>query len=73
MITRNAPPEARTAALLRDRVSRVFRELPGALAGEEEAVHQVRVTGRRLRVALPLLAPGDAADGCGGHSRCCGS
>jgi CHAD domain-containing protein len=37
-------------------VKRVFRELPGALAGQKEAVHQVRVAGRRLRVALPLLA-----------------
>lgn len=43
------------AALLQERVSRVFRELPGAVAGEEEAVHQVRVAGRRLRVSLPLL------------------
>jgi CHAD domain-containing protein len=48
--------EKRTATLLRDRVKRVFRELPGALAGEEEPVHQVRVAGRRLRVSLPLLA-----------------
>jgi len=37
-------------------VKRVFRELPGAVAGQEEPVHQVRVAGRRLRVALPLLA-----------------
>jgi CHAD domain-containing protein len=37
-------------------VRRVFRELPGALAGQEEAVHQIRVAGRRLRAALPLLA-----------------
>lgn len=44
------------AALFRERVRRVFREFPGALAGEEEPVHQVRVAGRRLRVALPLLA-----------------
>ena len=36
-------------------MKRVFRELPGALAGHEEPVHQVRVAGRRLRVALPLL------------------
>jgi len=53
---------SRTATLLADRVRRVFRELPGAMAGEETAVHQVRVAGRRLRVALPLLA-------CRGHSR----
>jgi CHAD domain-containing protein len=37
-------------------VKRVFRELPGALAGQEEPIHQVRVAGRRLRVSLPLLA-----------------
>ena len=37
-------------------MTRVFRELPGAVAGHDEAVHQVRVAGRRLRVALPLLA-----------------
>lgn len=54
--TRNTAPESRTAALLRDRVRRVFRELPGALGGEEQAVHQVRIAGRRLRVALPLLS-----------------
>jgi CHAD domain-containing protein len=35
----------------------VFKHLPKALAGHEEAVHQMRVAGRRLRVALPLLAP----------------
>jgi CHAD domain-containing protein len=49
-------PDLRAALLLEDRVKRVFRELPGAVAGQEEPVHQVRVAGRRLRVALPLLA-----------------
>ena len=49
-------PGADSAALFRERVRRVFREFPGALAGKEEPVHQVRVAGRRLRVALPLLA-----------------
>jgi CHAD domain-containing protein len=49
-------PDARASRLLEDRVSRVFRELPGAVAGHEEPVHLVRVAGRRLRVALPLLA-----------------
>lgn len=44
-------------------MSRVFRELPGAVAGHDEAVHQSRVAGRRLRVALPLLArKGDGRD-----------
>ncbi len=51
-----AHPDLRAALLLEDRVKRVFRELPGAVAGHEEPVHQVRVAGRRLRVALPLLA-----------------
>jgi CHAD domain-containing protein len=37
-------------------VKTVFRHLRGALSGDEESVHQVRVAGRRLRVALPLLA-----------------
>jgi CHAD domain-containing protein len=49
-------PDDRASLLLQDRVKRVFRELPGAVAGQEEPVHQVRVAGRRLRVALPLLA-----------------
>jgi CHAD domain-containing protein len=49
------PPD-RAGVLLQDRVKRVFRELPGAVAGQEKAVHQVRVAGRRLRVSLPLLA-----------------
>jgi CHAD domain-containing protein len=42
--------------LLRGRVRDVFRHLPKGLAGDEEAIHQMRVAGRRLRVALPLLA-----------------
>jgi CHAD domain-containing protein len=50
------PLDDRASLLLQDRVKRVFRELPGAVAGQEEPVHQVRVAGRRLRVALPLLA-----------------
>ncbi len=55
-MTSDLPPEKRSAALLQERVRRVFQELPGALAGGEEPVHQLRVTTRRLRVALPLLA-----------------
>jgi len=45
-----------TTKLLAERVRAFFRYLPVALAGDEEAVHQMRVTGRRLRVALPVLA-----------------
>ena len=46
----------RTTPLLRERIRSVFLHLPKALAGDEEAIHQMRVSGRRLRVALPLLA-----------------
>jgi CHAD domain-containing protein len=55
-VTPPGSPDERASLLLEDRVTRVFRELPGAVAGQEEPVHQVRVAGRRLRVALPLLA-----------------
>lgn len=50
-----AMPE-RAAGLLEERVDKLLLELPGALAGDEEAVHQMRVAARRLRAALPLLA-----------------
>jgi CHAD domain-containing protein len=46
----------RTTPLLRQRIRAVFQHLPKGLAGDEEAIHQMRVSGRRLRVALPLLA-----------------
>jgi CHAD domain-containing protein len=45
-----------TTRLLKQRIGRLHRELPQALAGEEEPVHQMRVAARRLRVGLPLLA-----------------
>ena len=41
--------------LLKRKVSTLFRHFPAALTGDEEAIHQLRVSGRRLRVALPLL------------------
>lgn len=44
------------ADLLRERVRTVFKHVPKALAGHVEAIHQLRVSGRRLRVTLPLLA-----------------
>ena len=46
----------RSSPLLRHRIRAVFKHLPKGLAGDEEAIHQMRVAGRRLRVALPLLA-----------------
>jgi CHAD domain-containing protein len=51
------PPTAdRVTPLLEQRIKALFRRLPKALAGSEEDLHQMRVAGRRLRVALPLLA-----------------
>lgn len=46
----------KTSSLLKNRIRLVFRHLPKGLGGDEESVHQVRVAGRRLRVALPVLA-----------------
>ena len=46
----------RVTPLLRQRIRAVFKQVPKALAGDEEPIHQMRVAGRRLRVALPLLA-----------------
>jgi CHAD domain-containing protein len=51
-----SPNADRTTPLLRSRIRDVFRHLPKALGGDEEAIHQMRVAGRRLRVALPHLA-----------------
>jgi CHAD domain-containing protein len=46
----------RATPLLRERIRAVFRRMPRALAGDEEALHEMRIAARRLRVALPLLA-----------------
>jgi len=42
--------------LLAARVRVFFRQLPLALAGQPEGIHQMRVAGRRLRGVLPLVA-----------------
>jgi CHAD domain-containing protein len=46
----------RCTPLLKARMRGIFKRLPAALNGDEESIHQMRVAGRRLRVALPLLA-----------------
>jgi CHAD domain-containing protein len=46
----------RATPILRERIRAVFRRMPRALAGDEEALHQMRIAARRLRVALPILA-----------------
>ena len=56
MSTREPTESEPGTRLLRERVRAVFRNLPGALAGNEERLHQMRIAARRLRVALPLLA-----------------
>ncbi|HSD27332.1 MAG TPA: CHAD domain-containing protein, partial [Vicinamibacteria bacterium] len=56
MTTSGDPTERQIDDLLRQRIRGVFRHLPKGLGGDEEAIHQMRVAGRRLRVALPLLA-----------------
>jgi CHAD domain-containing protein len=43
------------ARLLRDSERKLSREIPRALAGDVEGIHQLRVTGRRLRLALSVL------------------
>ena len=64
-----AMPE-RTAGLLQERVDKLLLELPGALSGDEEALHQMRVAARRLRAALPLLAIKPTAGACGACAAC---
>jgi CHAD domain-containing protein len=56
-VTSAAPriPDERAQPLLRQRIRALFKQLPKGLAGDEEAIHQMRVAGRRLRAALPLL------------------
>jgi CHAD domain-containing protein len=56
MSTSFLPVRDMATPLLRERIKALFRQVPQGLAGQEEAIHQMRVAGRRLRVALPLLA-----------------
>lgn len=51
-----ASPPDRSSPLLKQRIRGVFRHLPKGLGGDEEAIHQMRIAGRRLRAALPLIA-----------------
>jgi CHAD domain-containing protein len=56
MSTAYAPSPDVATPLLRERIRSLFLEVPQGLAGNEESIHQMRVAGRRLRVAIPLLA-----------------
>lgn len=53
-----APKQVRQlcARLLKRRVDTLFKHFPGAMSGDEEELHQLRVSGRRLRATLALLA-----------------
>lgn len=42
--------------VLQDRVRQLLKILPAALASDEEGIHDMRVTTRRLGVLLPLIA-----------------
>lgn len=44
--------------LIRQRLNALTRSLPGAQQGDPHLLHQARVATRRLREALPLVAPG---------------
>ena len=49
----------RVTTLLLQRLSRALkRHLPKAVAGDDGGVHHARVTSRRLREAVPVLATG---------------
>lgn len=52
------PPTPPAELLIRQRLAALGRGLAGARKGEVTGVHQARVATRRLREALPLLAPG---------------
>jgi CHAD domain-containing protein len=49
------PRRADSTDVLKQLYRQVFRQLPKALVGEEEPLHEMRVAARRLRVALPLV------------------
>src|SRR5437867_7352268 len=49
------PPLRQRHDLLRPRLDRFTRMLPGVEAGEVEAIHHIRVATRRLRELLPIL------------------
>jgi CHAD domain-containing protein len=50
---------SRVTTLLLQRLSRALqRHIPAAVAGDDRGVHQARVTSRRLREAVPVLATG---------------
>jgi CHAD domain-containing protein len=51
-------PTTPSELLIRQRLIAVTRGLPGARKGDVNSVHQTRVATRRLREALPLVAPG---------------
>ena len=52
-------PARRDTSLLLQRQSRALkRHLPGAIKGDDRAVHQARVASRRLRESVPVLSEG---------------
>jgi len=68
---RKQQSEQPTTQFLREHVQRLFANLPGAQAGKEEPIHQIRVASRRLRVALPVAAQDRRGAACGARSSAC--
>ena len=54
----NAPATPETTRLLQRLARALKRHLPQAVSGDDRGVHQARVTTRRLREAVPVLATG---------------
>jgi CHAD domain-containing protein len=61
----NSRVPRRTSVLLQRLTRALARHLPAAVAGDEKGVHQARVTSRRLREAVPVLATGLAGSKAG--------
>src|SRR6187401_2610957 len=47
---------------IQQNAGRLAADLPGAIAGDREAIHDVRVASRRLRAALPIAGEATRTD-----------
>ncbi len=56
MFASGRPAQNPAPAFLAERMRAFLRNLPRSFAGEDKAIHDLRVSGRRLRVVIPLVA-----------------